>query len=62
MVVTVTMATKNVCMSRHWKVELVTYGIHLQPSQIIMHLMPVEPDHSLIYPVCPEIVQHLVLN
>jgi hypothetical protein len=30
MIVNVPIVTKNVCMSRHWKAELVAYEIHLQ--------------------------------
>jgi hypothetical protein len=40
MVVTVTAVTKTVCMSRHWKAELVAYGIHLQPLPGFMDLYP----------------------
>jgi hypothetical protein len=46
MAVTAAAVTKNVCMSRHWKFELVAYGIRIQPSPWFMYLLPLKPDHS----------------
>jgi hypothetical protein len=54
MAVTIVAVTKNVCMSKCWKAELLAYGIRKQPSPRITHLMPVKPDHSSVCPVCPE--------
>jgi hypothetical protein len=62
MAITIVVVIKNVCMSRHWKDELVAYGSHKQPSPRITHLMPLKHDHSHVCPVCPENVQHLVLT
>jgi hypothetical protein len=45
--------TKNMCMSRPLKSELVAYGIRLQPLPRFMHLMPLKPDRSHVCPVCP---------
>jgi hypothetical protein len=60
--VTTAVVTKNVCMSRCWKDELVAYGICKQPLPCFTHLLTLKPDHSLVCPVCPESFQHLVLT
>jgi hypothetical protein len=56
--VTAAMVTKNVCMSRRWKAELVAYGICLQPSPRFTNLLHLKPDRL---PVSLENVQYLVL-
>jgi hypothetical protein len=60
MAITAAVITKNVCMSRHWKSELVAYGIHLQLSPGILHLIPLKPDRSVGCRVWPTPVQHHV--
>jgi hypothetical protein len=62
MVVTADAVTKNVCMSRRWKAELVANGIRIQPSPRFMYLLPLKLDHSSLCPVCPESLQHTVLT
>jgi hypothetical protein len=54
--------TKNLRMSKHWKAELVPYGIHKQPSPRITHLTLLKPDHSSVCLICPDSIQHLVLT
>jgi hypothetical protein len=61
MVVTVVVVTENVCMSRHWKFELVTYGIRIQTSSRLMYLLPLKPNHLLVCPVYPGSLRHPVL-
>jgi hypothetical protein len=60
--ITAVVVAKNVCMSRRWKAELLSYGICIQPSPRFMNILPVRPDHSSVCPVYPESVQHLVLT
>jgi hypothetical protein len=62
MTVTPAVVTKNMRMSRRWKVELVAYGICKQPMPCFMHLLPLKPDRSLVCPVCPESFQRLILT
>jgi hypothetical protein len=62
MAVTAVVVTENVCMSRHWKAELVAYGICNQLSPSFVHLLPLKPDHSPVYLVYPESFQHLILT
>jgi hypothetical protein len=40
MVVTITMVTENVCISRHWKSDQVAYEICDQASSRFSHLRP----------------------
>jgi hypothetical protein len=54
--------TENMCMSKHWKVGLVAYGIHLQPMPRFTHILLLKPDRSHVGPVCPESIQYLVLT
>jgi hypothetical protein len=56
--VTAVVVTKNVCMSRRWKAELVTYRICTEPLPRFMHFLPLKPDRA---PVCPESLQHPIL-
>jgi hypothetical protein len=49
MVVTISVVTKNMHMSRRWKAEVVAYRICIQPSPRLTHLMPLKPDRL---PVC----------
>jgi hypothetical protein len=62
MVVTAAMVTENVGMSRHWKAESVAYRICKHPSPKFVHLLPLKPDRSPVYPVCPESFQHLIIT
>jgi hypothetical protein len=62
MAVTAAVVIKNVCVSRRWKAESVAYGIYKHPSPKFVHLMLVKPDRSLVYTVCPESFQHLILT
>jgi hypothetical protein len=59
---TTAVVTENVHMSRHWKAELVAYGICKQPSSCFMRLMLLKPNHSPVCPVCLESFQHLILT
>jgi hypothetical protein len=40
MAVTIVVVTKNMCMSRRWKVDQLAYEIRKQPSPRSTHLMP----------------------
>jgi hypothetical protein len=51
----------NVCMSRHWKAELVGYIICKQSLPSFAHLLPLKPDRSSVCLVYPESFQHIVL-
>jgi hypothetical protein len=62
MAVIIAVVTKNMRMSRRWKAELVSYGILLQLSPRITHVMLLKPDRLVVYQVFPESVQHLVLS
>jgi hypothetical protein len=62
MAVTTFVITGNVCMSRHWKAESVTYEICKQLSPRFMHILPLKPDRSSVCLVCPESFQHHVLT
>jgi hypothetical protein len=62
MVVTIAVVTKNVCMSRRWKAELVAYVIRLQPSPRFALSMSLKPDRLPVCPVCLDSVQQLVLS
>jgi hypothetical protein len=62
MAITVAVVTKNMCISRCWKAELVAYGSRKQPSSRIMLSVPLKPDHSSVCPVRLDGVQHLVLT
>jgi hypothetical protein len=61
-VVTAVVVTKNVCVSRCWKAESVTYGICKQLSSGFVHLRLLKPDCSPVCTVCPESFQHLILT
>jgi hypothetical protein len=54
MAVTTAVVIGNVCMSRRWKAEQVSYGIrnHLSPRFTL--LMPLNLRNSFTYLVCPE--------
>jgi hypothetical protein len=62
MAVTATVVTEIVRMSRHWKADLVAYGIRIQTSPIFMDLLPLKPDHPLVCPVCSGSFQHPILT
>jgi hypothetical protein len=62
MAVTGVVITENVRVSRHWKSELVAYGICKQPSPKFVHLQPLKPDRSPVCTVCKESFQHLILT
>jgi hypothetical protein len=53
------MVSGNVCMSRRWKAEQVTYGSHVQTPARFMHLVLLKPNHLLVWPVCPEVFSTL---
>jgi hypothetical protein len=62
MAVTAAVVTENVHMSRRWKAEPVAYGNYKQTSPSSVHPLPLKPDCSPVYPVCPESLQHLILT
>jgi hypothetical protein len=61
-VVTATVVTKNVCMSRCLKAELVAYGICKQPLPCFAYLLPLKPYYSPVCPICPKSFQHIILT
>jgi hypothetical protein len=59
--VTAAVVTENVHMSMRWKAELVTYINFKQTLPTFVNLLPLKPDRSPVYAVCPESFQHLIL-
>jgi hypothetical protein len=58
MVVTAVVFTEIVHISRHWKGDLVSYGISIQTSPRFMYLLPLKPDHSSVCLVYSASLQH----
>jgi hypothetical protein len=58
----VAVGVENMCMSRHWKSELVAYGIRLHPLPRFTHLLSLKPDRSSFRPVCLESAEYLILT
>jgi hypothetical protein len=60
MAVTAAVVIEIVRMSRSWKADLLAYGIQIQTSPKFMDLLPLQPDHPSVCPVCPGSFQHPV--
>jgi hypothetical protein len=46
------------CLSKRWKFELVTSRFCILTTASFEYLVAQKPGQALVYPVCPESVQH----
>jgi hypothetical protein len=58
MAVTTTVVSKNVHMSKRRKADLVSFRSFIQTLASLTHLVAQKSDQALVYPGCPESVEH----